>query len=140
MTLCWTSTSIAGNAVRVRLKAGERAPFAGNLISDDGLAKLITEQQREVKLLELEIEKLRRDNDSERRTADAICTAKLEGEATKLTTYELSWKTQRGIYEVALGKAATSPPWWKSHYVSFAAGALLSGGLCVAAWSYLRTP
>jgi hypothetical protein len=99
------------------------------LLSDAALAKLISDADARVAAAQLEAEKLRRDLELEKRTAEAIWQARFDAEKTKLTACS---KSADRTLEL-LDKATVPAPWYKSPYLHFILGSAISGGVCAAA-------
>lgn len=119
---------------KARLAKGAKAPFAGVLLTDKALAKIITDHEKRVGALELQLEKEKRDRRDEAAAAAAICTAKVNGEAAKGKAASTGWISERRLYEGALAKANQSP-WYKSPYLNFLLGTVVSGGVCAGAFA-----
>lgn len=125
-----TSYSQTGKA---RLEKGKKAPFAGWLLTDKALAKIITNYEGKIKALKLQLEKTERDRKVQTVAATAICTAKVDGQVARCKAARSGWSTERRLYEGALAKAVQPPPWYKSPYLNFLLGAAVSGGICAGA-------
>jgi len=111
-----------------RLSKGAAAPFAGTLLSDAALAKIITDAETKAKTSALEVERLKKELDLERRKSDAVCQAKLEGEQRRYAACAKDADKTRELLE-----RASNPPWYKSPYLHFIMGSVVSGGVCAAA-------
>lgn len=116
---------------RARLAKGDKAPFAGVLITDSALAKIIAGYEAKVGELRLQLEKEKRDRRDEAAAAKAICDATVAGEAAKGKAANAGFIAERKLYESALTKANESA-WYKSPYLNFLLGAVVSGGVCAA--------
>lgn len=127
------TTTQPNQVERKRLKKGDRAPFAGNLLTDAALAKLITDYESRIKRLKLELEKTKRETAARATTAAAVCKAKLDGADAKLAAFKGGCDRERAVYERALKKCSTSAPWYKQPYLHFLVGSVVGGGLCAAA-------
>jgi len=110
---------------------GDKAPFNGVLITDGLLAKIKTDHEKEIKLLNLEVERLTRKNAVESKAADAVCTARIQAEQSKADACNRDRERQREIYTKAIESKKCPNPIW--HYISFVGGAVVAGGICVAA-------
>jgi hypothetical protein len=115
----------------VTLNKGDKAPFAGKLLTPEALAKIITDYEKKVKLQALEIEKLKRESAVTAKTEDAICKAKLEGEAAKLKACEAASSRNDQIWTKALDKCNKPTPWYKSQFLGFTVGSLFASGICI---------
>lgn len=99
-------------------------------MSDAALAKLISDYEAKIKLADLATEKLRRDLAAEQKTNKAICDASVAKCEAVLQACETDRSRQRSIYEAALSKCSTDPPWYKSPMFSFIMGSVVAGGVC----------
>ena len=79
------------------------------------------------------LEALRATEDARLKAERKSCAVKLEAEWAKRTAVERDLTRQKEIYEAALKRCSGRVPWYKSRYLSFLAGAVVSGGVCVAA-------
>lgn len=113
---------------RARLQKGDAAPFAGTLLSDAAVAKLISDADAKLKQAQLEAERLRRDLELERRSAAVVWQAKLDTEKLKYTACSKDADRTRELLD-----KASNPPWYKSPYLHFLLGSVVSGGVCAAA-------
>jgi hypothetical protein len=113
------------------LKKGDKAPFAGKLLTSEALAKIITTYEKKVKLQALEIEKLKRESTATVKTDKAICNAKLEGEAAKLKVCEVASTRKDQIWTNALDKCNKPVPWYRSQFIGFTVGSLFASGICI---------
>ncbi len=114
-----------------RLKKGDKAPFAGVLLTDGLLAKIKTDHEKAIKLLKLEIEKLKRESKAEKDTHETVCKAKVQAERSKTDACTRDRERQRSIYEKLLASKKCPNPIW--HYISFVGGAVVAGGICIGA-------
>ena len=115
-----------------RVTKGAAAPFDGTLLTNEAVAKLLTDKEVAAKLLQLEIDKLKRELVLERQNAELTCKVQVEGERLKYQACNAEAQAVRG----QLGQVI-NPPWYKSPYLHFLVGGLLgsgiTGGICVAA-------
>jgi hypothetical protein len=116
---------------RIRLDAGQKAPFAGVLLSNAAEAKLITDRKAEVNRLKLRIQLL---EDRQKELVDnerTLCTVKLETASKKLKLIEDTCKTKEKILHGAVDRTAKScdRSWYESPYFNFAMGAIVFGGV-----------
>lgn len=118
---------------RARLAAGAKAPFAGTLLNDAALAKLITKLEGEVKALKLQLEKQRREAKAQLDSSKKTCDAQLGGERARAAAALEGFKTERKLYTTAIDKANAPNPWYKSPYLHFLLGSVVAGGICTAA-------
>ena len=117
---------------RGRLAKGEKAPFAGVLLTDQALAKVISKLEGQVAALKLQLERQQREAAAQLEAAKKTCDAQLVGERAKLAAAAEGFKTERKLYTSALDKAQASK-WYKSPYLHFVIGSVVSGGICAAA-------
>ena len=118
------------------LAAGEKAPFAGILITTTALAKVVTDLERKVKVLEIKLEAAKQVEAAKLSAGTAGCIAKVETERAKLAACDGDRLRAKTIYEQALTKC--NPPPQSYHYLSFIGGALLGGGICAGAVAAVR--
>lgn len=114
----------------MKLEKGTKAPFSGVLLTPAALAKVVTELEKKAERLRIELEAEKAAAKKKAEAAEAVFAAKLEAEKAKRAAVEGDLLRQREIYEKALTRASASPPWYKSRYLSFLAGAVISGGVC----------
>lgn len=126
-----TQPQPTGQPLHLTLKKGDKAPFAGKLLTPEALAKIITGYEKKLKLQALEIEKLKRESTVTAKTEDAICKAKLEGEAAKLKACEDASSSKDLIWTKALDKCNKPSPWYKSQFLGFTVGSLFASGICI---------
>lgn len=141
--LIGSSTSFSGRAeetttpptpAHVSLKAGDKAPFAGKLLTNEALAKIVTDYENTIAKLKAAIEKEQRERAAEKLAAERVCEARLSGEKGKLAAQQAERERERAIYENAIKSCkAESAPWFKSPYLHFVFGAAIGGGVCAAA-------
>lgn len=118
---------------RERLNKGQKASFGGVLLSDAALATIITEYEKKIGLLQIELEKATKEMTSELKTAEAVCKAKLDGEKAKQDSCKMDLLRQEKIFDKASKKLTRKSPWYKSPYMHFILGGLVTGGVCVGA-------
>ncbi len=119
-------------AEKARLARGDKAPFAGVLLADKALAKIISDYEGKIGALKLQLEKVKRDHRDEAAAAAAICKVNADSEAAKIKAARSGWASERKLYESALARAQRSP-WYKSPYLNFLLGTVVSGGVCAGA-------
>lgn len=112
-----------------RLAKGKAAPFSGVLLTDQALAKIISDYEGKIAALKLELEKERKDRQAEKQAADTICQAKVDGEKAKAKAAESGCQRERHVYEQAL-KRANETPWYQNNYLNFLLGSVVAGGIC----------
>jgi len=114
----------------VKLEKGKPAPYSGILLTTAALAKVVTELERKAEVLRIELEAEKARAAAAEKAALKIHAAELEAEKAKRAALERDLDRQRSIYEKALERASASPPWYKSRYLAFVVGAVVSGGVC----------
>lgn len=147
-TPCWAadpapasgSTPQVEDLRRAALERGRPAPFGGVLLTTQALARLLTDADRREGGLRLELATAKAEADARLRAARATGEAELTAARAETRALERDLERQRRLYEDALARAARPTPWFRHPALSFAGGVLLSGGLCVAAWKYMRVP
>lgn len=130
-----TSYSQTTEPQRARLAKNARAPFAGVLLTDQALAKVISKLEGKISALKLKLEKQKRQARAKLDSSKKICTAQLEGAAAKSKAAVDGFKVERRLYTSAIEKAGA---WHKSPYLHFILGNLVSGGVCAAAMAAPR--
>jgi len=132
LTASSTSYSEPTEPQRARLAKGDKAPFAGVLLTDQALAKVIAGLEGQVAALKLQLERQKREQAAQLEAAKKTCDAQLVGERAKAAAAADGFKTERKLYTSALDKAQASK-WYKSPYLHFILGSVVSGGICAAA-------
>lgn len=117
---------------RARLAKGAAAPFAGVLLSDAALAKIITDYEAKLAAEKLLREKAEREAKTLLAAEQAACKIKLDGEARKLAIAEAGCARERVICDKALTKT-TSSAWYQSPYLHNFLGCVACGGICAGA-------
>ena len=115
---------------RAEVKEGGKVPFTGVLFTPAALAKLVTELESDVGKIKLELEAEREKTKARLEKLTAIHAAEVAAERAKYEALRRDLDRQKLIYEKALDGASASPPWYKSRYLAFITGALISGGVC----------
>lgn len=113
---------------RTRLLKNEQAPFAGTLLSDAAMAAILTNADRGIKLLTLELARAGKELEVEKRKNEAICAVKVQGEKDRYQACVKDAERLRSSLE-----QSTNPPWYKSPYIHFIFGSAISAGVCAAA-------
>lgn len=101
------------------------------LLTDGLLAKIKTDNDKAIKLLKLELEKVKRENSVEKETHEAVCKAKVQAEMSKTDACTRDRERQRELYTKALDSKKCPSSIW--HYLSFVGGAVVAGGICIGA-------
>lgn len=115
--------------LKKRVKKGDRAQFDGVLLTNGLLARIKTDHEKEIKLLRLGLEKLKREKSVEKRTNTEICKARVQAEKSRLGACTRDRERQRQIFTKALkAKKCPSPIW---NYLSFIGGSVVAGGICI---------
>ena len=123
---------------KVRLERGKKAPFAGWLLTDKAMARIIADYEGKLKALKLQMEKTERDQKVQKAAATAICEAKVDGQVARCKAARGGWDTEKRLYEGALAKAVQPPPWYKSPYVNFLLGTIVTGGVVASTYAASR--
>jgi hypothetical protein len=118
--------------------AGEKAPFAGILLTPAALARTLAELDARAARLALELEAAKREAAARAaatvKTADAALTAERE----KRTALEGDLLRRSALYERSLERLSVSEPWYKSGYLTMGLGLLLGGGICAGTAAAVR--
>lgn len=118
---------------RYRLKKGEKAPIAGVILSNEALARLISEYDKKIALLQLQLEKQKRKLDSELKTNEAICKTMLDGEIAKQDSCKRDLARQAELLDKSTKRLTKKRSWYKSPYIHFLLGGVITGGVCLGA-------
>jgi len=138
MLLIASSTSYSdptSQPTRARLAKGDKAPFAGVLLTDAALAKLITDLEQRAAEARLQLEKVKREQQATIEAERALCAIKLDGAAMKLTVTAKGFESERQIFTGALKKCDSDAPWYRSPYLHNVIGCAACGGICAAAFA-----
>jgi hypothetical protein len=112
------------------LDKGKLAPFSGTLLSDAALAKIRTEYEKQIKLLQLDLDKAKREKDLENKTSQAICGANVKLEQVKYKACSDDKDRQKKLFlDTIKSRKCPSSMWY---YLSFVGGAAVAGGMCAA--------
>jgi glutamine synthetase adenylyltransferase len=117
--------------IRIKIEKNDKAPFKGILMTSAFLARLVTEYEKRIETLQIQLKSKDEINKNLERSAEKITEARVEAQKAKTDALNRDLMRQKKIYERALNKATLTPPWYKSRYLSFIAGALVSGAVCV---------
>lgn len=119
---------------RVRLEKGDKAPFAGQLLSDAAVAKLLSDMSAQVKTLEAKIKFLEETQVAKLESQEQACKAKLDAEATKKQICEDTRKAEEMVYTQAIERSGKQAErrWYESPYLHLVLGMGLATGACVA--------
>lgn len=107
------------------MEKGNRVPFCGTLLTDQALAKIITDYERKIKILELDLKKFEKDFQAQLKAKDTECNIKLSGQKAK---YEGCIKLHSHCEKTLLNGCST--PWYKTPYFNLLAGSVLVGSVC----------
>lgn len=127
-----TGTATLTPVERARLTKGQTAPFAGVLLSDAALAKIISDYEAKLAAERLLREKAEREAKATLTGEQASCKIKLDGEALKLSIAEAGCARERAICDKALTKQSSSA-WFQSPYLHNFLGCVACGGICAGA-------
>lgn len=117
---------------RVKLAKGQAAPFTGILVTSEALAKVITTLEGEAAKLRVELAAERKAAQVRQEAAVAKLQAELELERAKRLALEGDLARRVRFYEGVLTDRNLDPPWYKSRYLAFVTGAVVSAGVCAA--------
>jgi|GEM_PF-5296308 len=136
LALCLTastaySPALAAEADRAVLKAGQKAPFDGVLLTHEALALLVTELDGQVKRLEVRLAAAVSEQKIKAEAEAAKCDAKVEAEKAKAGACEGARAKEQAIYEKALDKA-NDTPFWKSPTLMTILGIGVTAAACAA--------
>jgi hypothetical protein len=117
------------------VKKGDRVPFNGVLLTPDAMATIISNYEKQIRMLMLELEKIEDVSMAEMDSNQAICRVQILEFKTKLKTCVDESNNQRKLFYDELKqykKIHRSPPWYTNPYLSFIVGGVVVGGICVA--------
>jgi len=128
------TAKIQPSPVKHRLAKGDRAPFAGVLLTDAALAKIITDLKARAKLAEARAEKAEREAKAKLASAKKTCEIEIAGERKKTAIAEAGCARQTKILGDGL-KACEQrkSSVFRSPYFNFIAGNVVAGGICALA-------
>lgn len=118
---------------RERLAKGKPAPFAGVLLSNAALAKIISDYEAKLSAAKLEAERAKRDADAKLKAEQTTCKIKLDGAAKKLAIVEGGCMRERAICDKALKDCSSKDTWFRSPYLHNVLGCAVCGGICAGA-------
>lgn len=137
LIVCWTSPLLSQSRPvpiqRAKVKKGDRAPFAGHLLTPAALAKIITDYEKQIADLKLELAREQRERKVESDSAKVTCKAQVEGKQAQLEAFKGGADRERAIWKQALEDRSRPDPWYRSPYLHFIIGSVVAGGICVGA-------
>lgn len=122
-TLCWAN--------RKDLNVGDKAPFAGVLLTREALAKIITDYEVSIKTLRASLEKQEKESKAESTAAKAMSDANLKSMSLERDACQREMANTITIYKNSLKKCDV--PWYKTGTTGFIFGQIVMGGICVGA-------
>jgi hypothetical protein len=122
----------------VRVAAGEKAPFAGILLTPAALAKTIAELEARASKLALELEAAKREAVANLAAGKKSAEAALNLERERRAALEADLLRRSALYEKSLDRLSSSEPWYKSGYLTMGLGLLLGGGICAGTAAAVR--
>lgn len=132
ISLIASSTAYSNPTDRVRLKKGERAPFSGTLLSDQALARVISELKSQVELAKLEMERQKRLAEANLQAEKKVFEGEKKMLEAKIGYIKAGHEKELKILQAQLARA-TSRRWYQSPYLNLAIGAIVGGGICAGA-------
>lgn len=127
---CVGSTASWAESQRAPLAKGDRAPFEGILISQQDLAALIGQLEREKSQLAAKLEQQQRVSKLEADAAEQRCEARMDSAEAYLNACQTARNQERAVYNDAIHK---NDPWWRSPALMMAFGFAGAVGVCAAA-------
>ncbi len=120
----------------VTLKEGKPAPFAGKLLTADALAKIITDFEREIKLLKADLKRVTQERTVLVRREKLLCEIAVDGEKQKQSICLSGCDQKVKLLSDAVNRCENDKRgFFQSPYVNFVIGNVVAGGLCAAASS-----
>jgi hypothetical protein len=114
----------------VKVKAGEKVPFDGILLTSAALAKTLSELDGQVAKLRLELEAVKREALAKETAVEKKATVDLNLERERRAALEGDLLRRSALYEKSLERMSSSEPWYKSGYLTMGLGIILGGGIC----------
>lgn len=114
----------------MRVAAGEKAPFAGILLTPAALARALAELDARVARLTLDLEAARKEAAARETAARKSAESTLRAERDKRAALEADLLRRSALYERSLDRLSASEPWYRSGYLTMGLGLLLGGGIC----------
>lgn len=137
-----SSTSYSAEKLDLRtatLATGEKAPFAGRLLTADALSKIITDLEARVATAEAARDKAMREREILVRREKLICEIKVDGEQQKRSLCITGCDKKMELVEAALDRCHSDKRgFFQSPYFNFVMGNVVAGGLCAAASAMSR--
>lgn len=97
------------------------------------MATILGELEEQVEVLRIELDSVRETAKLREASLTETFAVTLDEERAKRTAVERDLTRRVEAYENLLKRCNTSPPWYRSNWFTFAAGAVLSGGACATA-------
>jgi hypothetical protein len=114
----------------VKVKAGEKVPFDGILLTPSALAKTLSELDGQVAKLRLELETVKREALAKETAVKKKVEVDLNLERERRAALEGDLLRRSVLYEKSLERMSASEPWYKSGYLTMGLGIILGGGIC----------
>lgn len=112
---------------KLRIKKEAKAPFAGLLLTDAAMAKIISDHEKKLKDQKLEIIKLKTQHDVELKACNKLCEVKIKSDRLKYIACKDDMIRQEKIITASLNQKV---PWYKSSTFSIILGSIIAGGGC----------
>lgn len=112
---------------KIRIEKDKKTPFAGILLTDAAMAKIITDYEKKLKLQKLEVKKLKTQSGVKLKSCNKICEIRMKSERSKNIACKEDMLRQEKIITSYLSK---KEPWYKSGIFSIVTGGIIAGGAC----------
>lgn len=117
--------------IRIKIKKGDKTPFAGVLMTNAFLARLVTEYEKRIETLQIQLEAKDEINKNRERSDEKITKALVDVQRAKTDALNRDLMRQKEMYERALNKVSVTQPWYKSTPFNLITGAVISGAICI---------
>lgn len=121
-----TNTSRA-QSNRVRLIKDQKAPFSGQLLSDEAIAIMISKHEAEIKRLKEDFQLEIKKTNEKTKYSDLITDLKIAAEKDKTKAVENLMNTKVDLFKSKIHELDVK--WYQSPYFNFIAGAITFGVL-----------
>jgi len=113
--------------LKVRVKKGDKAPFAGILITSAAMVKIITDYESKIKVQKALISKIKTESALVLASTKKQCAVTIAVEKQKAAISALGCERVVGVYKQALSN--TSQKWFNSPYFTTALGVAVGAGV-----------
>lgn len=119
------------SAKRLFLERGLITPYAGILIPVEDLALLISGFEKKLKEKDLEIEKLKKEKEIDKKLCDSSWKVKTDLLQKNLTLCEKQQSQQSEVFDQSLKACNSQKSWYRDPYLHFLLGNIVSSSICI---------